>query len=90
MAQNQPIDGPKTIYPNKHTLLLRNGVGCGRALPQPLSLRGVLPVSDICPAVASHPATSDPEREYPLIMPPDITVQTCKRCSSGPVVWGPK
>ena len=44
-------------------------------------------LTDICPAVASHPATSDPEREHPLITPPDITVQ---RCSSGPVVWGPK
>jgi hypothetical protein len=64
------------------------GVGCGRALPQPLlSLRGVLPVSDIYPAVASHLATSDPERVHPLITLPDITVQ---RCSSGPVVWGPK
>jgi hypothetical protein len=61
---------------------------CQVALPQPLlSLRGVLPVSDICPAVASHPATSNPERETPLITPPDITVQ---RCSSRPVVWGPK
>ena len=69
-------------------LLLRIGVGCGRALPQPLlSLRGVLPVSDIYPAVASHLATSDPERVHPLITLPDITVQ---RCSSGPVVWGPK
>ena len=40
-------------------------------------------LTDICPAVASHPATSNAERETPLITPPDITVQ---RCTSGQVV----
>ena len=72
----QVLVGPPSAFPDKSLLhrqgvppgrlllLLRIGVGCARALPQPLSsLRKSFPVPDISSSQASHLATRDPERE---------------------------